>query len=162
MTYTREQMMKKEVPYETYQRQFVTDGLIRYVERVIGHDRIIDSKDAYFNDIPLKEWDRLSSFQYINTKLWKEAEGARAYSLANNVCLAKTAAGMIREKYGKPSRYTVTVKFDNDDSLTTEISGTPESIKAYYANGKVFNLGNVGDKMVKVSQLIFLDKGESI
>ncbi len=45
---------------------------------------------------------------------------------------------------------TAIVKFDNGDSITTDINGTEEEIKSYYSIGKQFNLGCVDDVLAKV------------
>jgi len=48
-----------------------------------------------------------------------------------------------------------TVKFDNDDTITTEINGTDEEIREYYAIGREFNLGlNGDDSMARVVDVI--------
>lgn len=41
-----------------------------------------------------------------------------------------------------------TVKFDNEDVITTEINGTDEEIREYYSIGRVFNLGHNGDDLM--------------
>lgn len=47
---------------------------------------------------------------------------------------------------------TAVVKFDNGDKITTNINGTDEEIKNYYAKGKRFNLGDGcgGDLMARI------------
>ena len=45
---------------------------------------------------------------------------------------------------------TVKVTFDNGDSLTTQINGTPEEIRAYYI-GRQFNLGNGENDLMAVA-----------
>jgi hypothetical protein len=44
----------------------------------------------------------------------------------------------------------VKVTFSNKDTITTSINGTDSEIRDYYKIGKVFNLGVVDDKLVKV------------
>lgn len=52
--------------------------------------------------------------------------------------------------------HTVIVTFKNNDTITTGINGTKESIKEYYAIGKYFNIGNVSDNMQQVTKLKFI------
>ena len=56
----------------------------------------------------------------------------------------------------KPTRYDVKVTFEDGNHILTGINGTKESIKEYYAIGKYFNLGRVGDDMQKVVEVEFL------
>lgn len=53
---------------------------------------------------------------------------------------------------------TVTVHFENGDTITTRINGTDEEIKAYYL-GRYFNLGTVGDNMQKAVAVEFAPRG---
>jgi hypothetical protein len=50
---------------------------------------------------------------------------------------------------------TAIVKFNNGDTITTNINGTESEIKAYYKIGRVFNLGdgNGGDLMARVESV---------
>ena len=50
----------------------------------------------------------------------------------------------------------VKVTFANGDTISTEINGTEETIRNYYAIGKYFNLGRVGDNMQAVTNLEFI------
>ena len=85
--YTREQYLNNECSHHDYYKQFVTKGIIDYVKRAIGKDKILNSKDEHFNDIPLRLWDNL--YIPIPNSLDK--------SLATKVCLAKCAAVIIKE-----------------------------------------------------------------
>ena len=49
--------MDNEVSHEEYYAQFGIH-LIKLVENRIGKQRILESNDPYFNDIPLAEWNR--------------------------------------------------------------------------------------------------------
>lgn len=50
----------------------------------------------------------------------------------------------------------VKVLFGNGDSITTSINGTNDEIKAYYAVGRMFNIGQVDDNMQAVTSLEFV------
>ena len=55
--------------------------------RSIGIDRILDSKDEHFNDIPLSKWDQATrTFDVIK---WPEGDSP---SQAGLVCVAKAGA----------------------------------------------------------------------
>lgn len=53
---------------------------------------------------------------------------------------------------------TVKVTFSDGDTITTRINGTEVEIRAYYAIGREFNLGDGagGDKMASVTGIEFL------
>ena len=57
-----------------------------------------------------------------------------------------------------PPLRSVKVIFECGDSLTTSMAAhlTDQQIKNYYAIGKSFNLGTVGDRMTKVKEVIIL------
>jgi hypothetical protein len=105
--YTRVQYMAKECTHDQYYGQFVTRGVTSLVLSVIGEHRIINSKDKYFNDIPLHEWDALKDFvrMSINTKkfmrlTWPDYSGPNVvyWSTSDAVCIAKQVARMVREE----------------------------------------------------------------
>ena len=54
-------------------------------------------------------------------------------------------------------RQIVKVEFDNGNTIETEINGTQESIREYYAIGCQFNVGSVDDKMAYVAKVTFPD-----
>lgn len=55
-----------------------------------------------------------------------------------------------------PLRRSVKVTFDDGDIIETEINGTIADVKAYYAIGKKFNIGNVEDNMQRITNLEFI------
>lgn len=157
-------------PYEYYD-QFVNDQILAYVEGTIGFDRIVNSKDPHFNDIPLRLWDNISPsvMGMTNRELWKacnnstsgeESKDKFLISISDGVCVAKKAAAMLRKANGIPGRYTVKVFFkDTNYTITTEINGTPESIREYYAFGRRFNVGGPNgqeDRMETVREVRFI------
>lgn len=114
MTYTYKQYMNDECTHNDYYGQYVTPEMIKYVSRMIGREKILESKDKHFNDIQLGVWDSINVMQFINRELWinnylssldpkahpnnAEAHATRRfyYSLSDNVCVAKAAARKIR------------------------------------------------------------------
>lgn len=58
--FTRADYLAEKVTHEQYYAQFLTEPLLELVQVAFG-GRIAASKDSYFNDIPLKEWDLLST-----------------------------------------------------------------------------------------------------
>ena len=91
---TKEMATKRKALHQDYYGQFVTVALKQSVLRSIGFDRIIESRDEYFNNIPLAEWDRCNIPSDAMDKM-KEAE--RYISKCNMVCLLKEAARQIKE-----------------------------------------------------------------
>ena len=52
--------------------------------------------------------------------------------------------------------HDVKVTFEDGNHILTGINGTKKTIREYYAIGKYFNLGRVGDNMQPVTKLEFL------
>ena len=77
-----------------YYLQFATTDTKKQVLYNIGSDRINNSNDKHFNDIPLSEWDMLSKFVVFNAKLCREVNGQ--ISLSDRVCILKAIAENIR------------------------------------------------------------------
>ena len=83
--------------FHQYYSQFVTPYVEGVVLRHIGEDRIRESKDVHFNDIPLKLWDRLVPLVRHGISVRnEEINGTRAVSICECVCTLKTAAHIIR------------------------------------------------------------------
>lgn len=83
--------------FHQYYGQFVTPYVEGVVLRHIGEDRIRESKDVHFNDIPLKLWDRLVPLVRHGISVRnEEINGTRAVSICECVCTLKTAAHNIR------------------------------------------------------------------
>ena len=97
--YTRKQYMDNEVSHEEYYAQFGIH-LIKLVENSIGKQRILESNDPYFNDIPLAEWNRLDvSVRQLVGRMIRECNGPKAgVSLSDCVCAAKSAARIIKSE----------------------------------------------------------------
>lgn len=80
--------------------QFVTERMIRMIAQKIGVDRIVQSTDKHFNDIPIKLWDDLPIGDYLNKTLFLAAYNKDHISYAPyvGVCIAKTAARVIKHR----------------------------------------------------------------
>jgi hypothetical protein len=84
--------------HRAYYAQFVTNDHKNRV-RLIGLDRILESKDKNFNDIPLDEWDRrvISPVPLDTVKLMKECGDYP--TRAGSVCILKEAAQQIVDHF---------------------------------------------------------------
>ena len=104
--------------HRPYFAQFVDSYVIDVVKTQIGVNDIVNSKDKWFNDIPLQRWDALYGLQsqrgYSNTNPIRGPLGyyfARTdnhkkitstggiVSLSTVVCIAKEAANQIKEQH---------------------------------------------------------------
>lgn len=99
--FNRAAYLNKKCTHDQYWAQF-GKHVVSIVKHAIGEDRIKKSKDKYFNDIPLREWDRLE--RMVRTIIGREiarsnsstyANGALCISLSDCVCTAKAAAAII-------------------------------------------------------------------
>jgi len=88
--YTRKDYMNNDCSDYEYYSQFVTQGTIDTVSSLIGEERIKNSKCDHFNDIPLKEWDRLPCYAL------GLSEAGETRTLGVMVCINKAAAKTIR------------------------------------------------------------------
>lgn len=98
--FNRKQYMDREVSHADYYDQFVTPG----VTALLNKDRVQQSTDPHFNDIPLTYWDRLAAMMPSDSiKLVCDANmsthgGKRSYSLSDCVCTLKAAARRLRDE----------------------------------------------------------------
>lgn len=93
--------------HRAYYAQFVTPGVRSLVLSRFGVERLkANSRDPYFNTIPLKEWDsfwvrRANGGMYIDPG-FKVAELIRAagegFSASTGVCILKEAARQLVEE----------------------------------------------------------------
>lgn len=107
-TFNSKEYMAGKCTHDEYYRQFVNDSVLAVVERYIGMEAIKNSTDEHMNDTPLKKWDELNQIRYaINKPLWIEcnnatyasnADGRFLWSLADQVCIAKAAARVLKAK----------------------------------------------------------------
>lgn len=77
--------------HSEYYRQFCTPAVIRTVRREL-EDEIKTSVDPHFNDIPLKEWDKLN-YCVSDTLFYQCGDHP---SLAGKVCVLKEAAKLVK------------------------------------------------------------------
>ena len=97
---TRQQYLASEdqaAAHREYYSQFVNEGVRLAVNHKFGQ-RIHQSKDPHFNDIPLHMWDSLglSYLSYFAAKN-RTINGENAASKSDVVCMLKEAAQQIRE-----------------------------------------------------------------
>jgi|SRR5699024_9114015 len=109
MIVTRHDYLNGDRTHNEYWGQFITQPLIEMVGDIIGIERILASEDPHLNDIPLREWDRLYTKQFIDIELWakagngvdpkgkfvNEVTGRYQWSASDNVCIGKAAARFI-------------------------------------------------------------------
>lgn len=96
---TRDEYMQQSrdngpAAHRAYYGQFVNQNTINQVVRHIGAQRIKNSTNPHFNDIPLKEWDNLSNFLLLARSFKSVGDYA---TLAGLVCVAKEAARQFKE-----------------------------------------------------------------
>ena len=104
-----EQLTDGQRTHRKHFAQFVTQQTIDNVVRAIGAKKIISSTDFYLNDIPLKNWDRLSPMLM-----------RKGFSLSDCVCTAKEAARQYIENVVKPAldAYEARVQINLDLGMT--------------------------------------------
>lgn len=75
---------------DTFCRQFYREDLKNYVKGFIGLDNILNSKDRYFNDIPLTKWDNLVdiNLEFFAWILKDKKELGAPFTLSMCVCIA--------------------------------------------------------------------------
>jgi len=97
--FSRQDYLNGRCTHREYYAQFVTDYVKMVVRDKIGIDRIMQSKDDRFSDIPMKEWDRLSLlFRKHVDYVSKEVGSKMGWSLGIGVCMLKEAARQIKEE----------------------------------------------------------------
>ncbi|MDB5716130.1 MAG: hypothetical protein JWO15_3527 [Sphingomonadales bacterium] len=82
--------------HNKYYGQYVTDLIKQLVSSHIGVDRIRDSIDPAFNDIPLKRWDALVPL-LPRSAVYQLSENGDFLSLGTGVCILKAAARTIKD-----------------------------------------------------------------
>lgn len=92
---TYAQYMAKEFTHAQYYNEFVTPELLDVVVNYMGADKIKNSMEERFSDIPLITWDRASEtvLSVCSETLRKKDS---PLTLSVSVCIAKTAARHIR------------------------------------------------------------------
>lgn len=86
--FTRKDYMAHKCTHQEYYMQFVTDKTFVYLERYIGEERLLKSKDESFNNIPLYMWDCLP-YAYNKEAL---SQAGDLFTLGSHVCIYKAAA----------------------------------------------------------------------
>ena len=93
--FARTEYIEGSIDHQRYYGQMLNTDIIGSVVRSIGVDRILDSKDEHFNDIPLNKWDQATrTFEIVK---WPEGDTP---SQAGLVCVAKAGAREFLRMYG--------------------------------------------------------------
>ena len=94
---TRADYIAGNASHREYYGQFADEAVLDGIKRDLGLERIMASKDEYFNDIPLTVWDYLPCMRSnnINEKL---IECGDFPSMAGLCCIAKEGARQLREQ----------------------------------------------------------------
>lgn len=58
--FNEQDLRDKLIDHNDYFEQFSSNAVVEHLLRFITKDRILNSKDPHFNDIPLQEWDKCS------------------------------------------------------------------------------------------------------
>ena len=102
---TRSELLRRYRPNEEgralhrqYYAQLVHEGVIGYVVRSIGHERLLASTDPYLNDIPLHLWDRAALLLPTDALARRFEDLGDRRSLAGMVCVLKEAARQYIER----------------------------------------------------------------
>ncbi len=123
-------------------------------EKTINGIKIIDNVEEnrlqmFFDGKPTEE---------IREKLkhsgfhWTPSSGCWQRFRSNGAMYqAEQIAGTMNKQH-----HTVKVSYANGDTVTTEINGTEQEVREYFAIGNSFNLGREGDNMQKVTGLEFI------
>lgn len=90
---TRKEYMDNLCTHNEYYGQFVTESIKEILKHRIGEDKITNSEDEHFNDIPLKLWDDLPINSTTGDKM-RECDDF--LTLGGKVCIYKAAARMLR------------------------------------------------------------------
>lgn len=97
----RSDYMAHKVTHDEYYGQFVTEPVVKLVKQFIGEERVLQSKDPHFNDIPLQQWDKLAETFRLSFPATMRAiaatTGWNGTTLAERGCVLKRAAKRIRD-----------------------------------------------------------------
>lgn len=89
MKYTYQEYMANKCDLHTYYKQFVTEHLLQYLRNKLSLQELQKAyaEDKHLNNVKtLSWWDAVPAATYA---------GLLSYSMADNVCIAKTAARML-------------------------------------------------------------------
>jgi len=93
--FTAEDYRKGRCTSKEFHRQFVDETVLKIVAVGIGERAIKKSKDRYFNDIEIRQWDLIAPAVERHVKTKAKELGAFV-SIALLVCIEKEAAEQIR------------------------------------------------------------------
>jgi hypothetical protein len=83
--FNAQDLRDKLIDHNDYFEQFSSNAVVEHLLRFITKDRILNSKDPHFNDIPLQEWDKCSglSVNKDNNILFCFIPGWRFLAMSN-------------------------------------------------------------------------------
>lgn len=95
----------------TFCRQLYREDFKNYVESFIGRDNILNSKDKYFNDIPIKKWDSLVDINlgFFSWIIKNNEELGIPLTQSMCVCIAKAMADIVYEEHHYAVIYLTTL-----------------------------------------------------
>lgn len=94
MKFTRKDYISNKCSHNEYYDQFVNCARISTVSKIIGADKIKNSTQEHFNDIPLLKWDNLGPLLRITR--WEMDKVGDCLTLSHQVCVGKACARQIR------------------------------------------------------------------
>lgn len=110
-----------------YYGQFVEEWVKEAVRKYIGTERILNSQDRWFKDIPLKEWDMLAyhlsgAVPGLRSSIHDKMEEVGDFpSLGGMVSIYKEAARQIKEEEERRELSVIT-KVEGEDYIEVELS----------------------------------------
>lgn len=154
---SRQQRLNGEATHEAYYGQFINETVKLRLLQGIGRDRILNSLDVHFNDIPTRDWDLLPACASMAVEM--KSTGT-FLSQVDKTCIYKEAARQLRAEASTARRHSICVHFHGlDETIRTDINGTVDSIRDYYMQyGGMLNIGQGGqDRMARISEIVFID-----
>ena len=107
-------VLANECTHREYYAQFVTPANKADVVRMFGMKALLDSTDKHLNDLPLRKWDTLSTYNVAA----KMKEAGDYLTLSSVVCINKEAARQVIEEHKHEMRQaakTIQLQGDIDD-----------------------------------------------
>lgn len=96
--------------HRAYYGQFLNEGLCNRIAKEIGQDRLRNSRDWAFNDIPLRDWDRLAYLVSFLEPQVREAGGT--FPLSVITCLLKEGGRLWLERVHGSKEYPVSFSME--------------------------------------------------
>ncbi len=84
----RKRYMNSELNHQEFYSWLANKIGITIEDLTVTTDKLLKSKDPSFNDIPLRQWDKMDSF----VRRAAYAAGMKSWSLSDTVCTTKAVA----------------------------------------------------------------------